>query len=66
MIKLAGATPVFLPCRPETAFALEPEAVRKALTPRQTAFWWLFGLDQTLHHLTHIGLAILLAAGSAA
>lgn len=40
---------------------------RKALTPRQTAFWWLFGLDQTLHHLTHIGLAILLAAaGSAA
>nr|WP_298094528.1 DUF3307 domain-containing protein [uncultured Shinella sp.] len=35
---------------------------RKALTPRQTAFWWLFGLDQTLHHLTHIGLAIVLAA----
>ncbi|MCJ8055096.1 DUF3307 domain-containing protein [Shinella curvata] len=35
---------------------------RKALTPRQTAFWWLFGLDQTLHHLTHIGLAIILAA----
>lgn len=40
---------------------------RKALTPRQTAFWWLFGLDQSLHHLTHIGLAIVLAAvGSAA
>ena len=40
---------------------------RSALTPRQTAFWWLFGLDQTLHHLTHIGLAVLLAAaGSAA
>lgn len=37
MIKLAGATPVFLPCRPETAFALEPEAVRKALTPRTKA-----------------------------
>lgn len=35
---------------------------RRALTPRQTAFWWLFGLDQSLHHLTHIGLAILLAA----
>ena len=35
---------------------------RKALTPRQTAFWWLFGLDQSLHHLTHIGLAIVLAA----
>ena len=35
---------------------------RSALTPRQTAFWWLFGLDQTLHHLTHIGLTIALAA----
>lgn len=35
---------------------------RRALTPRQTAFWWLFGLDQSLHHLTHIGLAIVLAA----
>ena len=37
------------------------------VTPRQTGFWWLFGADQTLHHLTHLGLAILLAvAGSAA
>lgn len=35
---------------------------RSALTPRQTAFWWLFGLDQSLHHLTHIVLAIVLAA----
>lgn len=38
---------------------------RSALTPRQTAFWWLFGLDQSLHHLTHIGLAIVLAAAGA-
>ncbi len=37
MIKLAGARPVFLPCRPETGFALEPEAVREALTPRTKA-----------------------------
>lgn len=40
---------------------------RQKLTPRQSAFWWLLGADQTLHHLTHVGLAILLAAaGSAA
>ena len=38
----------------------------KDLTPRQTAFWWLFGADQTLHHLTHVGLAILLAAAASA
>lgn len=38
---------------------------RSALTPRQTAFWWLFGLDQSLHHLTHIVLAIVLAAAGA-
>jgi len=38
---------------------------RSALTPRQTAFWWLFGLDQSLHHLTHIVLAIVLAASGA-
>lgn len=35
---------------------------RAKVTPRQTTFWWLFGADQTLHHLTHVGLAILLAA----
>lgn len=39
---------------------------RAAVTPRQTAFWWLFGVDQTLHHLTHLGLAILLAAAGSA
>lgn len=35
---------------------------RRKLTPQRTAFWWFFGADQTLHHLTHVGLAILLAA----
>lgn len=36
------------------------------VTPRQTGFWWLFGADQTLHHLTHLGLAVLLAAAGSA
>lgn len=27
----------------------------------KTGFWWLLGIDQTLHHLTHIGFAILIA-----
>ncbi|MGQ3291652.1 MAG: DUF3307 domain-containing protein [Shinella sp.] len=39
---------------------------RQKLTPRQSAFWWLLGVDQTLHHLTHVGLAILLAAAGSA
>ena len=39
---------------------------RQKLSPRQTAFWWIFGADQTLHHLTHVGLAILLAAAGSA
>lgn len=25
-------------------------------------FWWLIGIDQTLHHLTGFGLAVVLAA----
>jgi hypothetical protein len=29
--------------------------------PTKTAFWWLLGIDQTLHHLTHLGFAILIA-----
>jgi len=37
----------------------------RRLTPRQNSFWWLFGADQALHHLTHLGLAVLLAAGAA-
>jgi hypothetical protein len=30
--------------------------------PTKTGFWWLIGIDQTLHHLTHLGFAILIAA----
>ncbi len=29
--------------------------------PTKTGFWWLIGIDQTLHHLTHLGFAILIA-----
>ena len=29
--------------------------------PTKTGFWWLLGIDQTLHHLTHIGFSILIA-----
>lgn len=25
-------------------------------------FWWLMGIDQFLHHVTHLGLAVVLAA----
>lgn len=28
----------------------------------QARYWWLFGTDQTLHHLTHLGFAVILAA----
>lgn len=30
----------------------------------QAAFWWLFGIDQTLHHLTHLLFAIWIAAAA--
>jgi hypothetical protein len=26
-----------------------------------TSFWWLIGIDQTLHHLTHLVFAVLIA-----
>ena len=29
--------------------------------PAKTSFWWLIGIDQTLHHLTHLGFALLIA-----
>lgn len=46
---------------------LKSLATRHAgVTPQQSAFWWLFGADQTLHHLTHIALAIILAAAGSA
>ncbi len=37
MVKLAGGVPVFVRCREETGFALEVEAVERALTPRTKA-----------------------------
>ncbi len=27
----------------------------------KTSFWWLIGIDQTLHHLTHLVFAVLIA-----
>lgn len=30
--------------------------------PKDAVFWWLIGIDQTLHHLTHLSFAITLAA----
>ena len=32
------------------------------VTPEQTWFWWLIGIDQALHHLTGFGLSIFMAA----
>ena len=29
--------------------------------PTQAVFWWLFGLDQTLHQLTHLVFVIVIA-----
>ena len=29
--------------------------------PTKTGFWWLIGIDQTLHHLTHLAFALLIA-----
>ena len=41
-------------------------ARRRALVPSKTGFWWLLGADQTLHHLTHLVLAVVLAAAASA
>lgn len=39
---------------------------RLNLTPDKTGFWWLLGLDQTLHHATHLVFtALMIAAGAA-
>jgi len=32
----------------------------------QAAYWWLFGVDQTLHHLTHLAFAVFIAAAASA
>lgn len=34
--------------------------------PDDYRFWWLHGADQTAHHLTHFGFALLLAGAVAA
>ncbi|MCF3640609.1 DUF3307 domain-containing protein [Rhizobium sp. TRM95111] len=34
---------------------------RLALAPKNPAFWWLLGLDQSLHHLTHLAFVLVLA-----
>ncbi len=33
------------------------------LSPEVASYWWLFGVDQQMHALTHMGLAIALIAG---
>ena len=35
---------------------------RWGLTQSNTFYWWVLGVDQTLHHATHLVFAILLAA----
>ena len=36
--------------------------MRFGLTMEKPAYWWLFGTDQTLHHLTHLAFAVTIAA----
>ncbi len=38
---------------------------RYEATPSQSIFWWLLGVDQTLHGLTHFIFALWLAAAHA-
>jgi hypothetical protein len=35
---------------------------RSRLAASDARFWWLIGLDQFLHHVTHLGLAVVLVA----
>ncbi|MCZ8180746.1 MAG: DUF3307 domain-containing protein [Rhizobium sp.] len=37
---------------------------RHQLKIEQAAYWWLFGIDQTLHHLTHLVFAVWIAAAA--
>lgn len=37
---------------------------RYRLKIEQAAYWWLFGTDQTLHHLTHLLFAVWIAAAA--
>lgn len=36
------------------------------LAPSSSGFWWLMGVDQTLHHATHLAFVVALAAAKAA
>jgi len=31
------------------------------LAPKDKYFWWAYGLDQELHHLTHVGFIVVIA-----
>lgn len=33
-------------------------------TPDQSGYWWMLGMDQTLHHATHLLFAVALAAAA--
>jgi hypothetical protein len=39
---------------------------RNHLKIEHAAYWWLFGIDQTLHHLTHLVFAVWIAAAASA
>lgn len=39
---------------------------RLGATPDRSVFWWLIGLDQTLHHATHLGFVVVLVTARAA
>jgi hypothetical protein len=39
---------------------------RFKFTPDQSGYWWMLGLDQTLHHATHLVFAVALASASMA
>ncbi len=34
--------------------------LKKGWKARDTAFWWIFGVDQELHHLSHIAYIVLI------
>jgi hypothetical protein len=57
-----GAVDFVIHCAIDRAKA---EVVRRSgATPVKASFWWLLGLDQTLHHLTHFGFILVLAGAS--
>ena len=39
---------------------------RYRLRVEQAAYWWLLGIDQTLHHLTHLVFAVWIASAAIA